>query len=529
MSALSSTVVATTTMLRPKPHKLKKSFCQLRRTLQTLEQTSYKFGSCHRQSSSICTGSRKHLNLTSRTRLSSEQVCNLHRAKAPVLSKSTDVNYQMSRPKLIEEDEDVYVDLPQVETPTEEVFKGMSTEFPCLTKNKITGPEPDYDKISSGYQTYTTDFPFPVKYNKAVLPEITIAYETWGELNEDRSNVVMIHAGLSASSHAKSHKDNMLPGWWEKFVGSGCAVDTDKFFVICMNNIGSCYGSTGPSSVNPVTGKQYATTFPVISIDDMVNAQFLLLDHLGIEKIYGSVGSSLGGMCSLMSASLHPERVERVVSISSCAQSHPTSISMRYLQRKTIMSDPNWNNGYYYNRAYPKVGMKLAREIATLTYRSGPEWDQRFGRGRIDENIGPSLCPSFLIESYLEHQGESFSTKYDPNSLLYISKAMDLFDMSEGYSSLHAGLSTVKCPTMVLGVQTDILFPIWQQRQLSRILKESGNQAVTYYELDSLFGHDTFLLDLNCVGAAVKGFLETELDNVRGHAGKEKTLRRKTK
>ncbi|VDI73353.1 homoserine O-acetyltransferase [Mytilus galloprovincialis] len=184
---------------------------------------------------------------------------------------------------------------------------------------------------------------------------------------------------------------------------------------------------------------------------------------------------------------------------------------MRYLQRKAIMSDPNWNKGHYYGAKYPKMGMKLAREIATITYRSGPEWDRRFNRDRIDTTCPPTLCPTFSIESYLEHQGESFSTKYDPNSLLYISKAMDLFDIAESYESLHAGLSRVNCPVMVIGVQTDILFPIRQQRKLATALQESGNPAVTFYELNSLYGHDTFLLDLNGVGAAVKGFLETDL------------------
>lgn len=260
----------------------------------------------------------------------------------------------------------------------------------------------------------------------------------------------------------------------------------------------------------------------------MVHAQFLLLDYLGIEKLNGSVGSSLGGMLSIQAAALYPERVGRVVSISSCAQSHPSSIAMRYLQRKCIMSDPNWNKGYYYNTSFPKMGMKLAREIATMTYRSGPEWDDRFGRGRIDENSYPSLCPTFLIESYLEHQGESFSTKYDPNSILYISKAMDLFDMAEGFEDLEDGLSRIKCPTMVVGVQTDILFPIWQQRELAQALQDSGNDAVTYYELNSLYGHDTFLLDLNGVGAAVKGFLETFLPE-SGLATKHKTPRKKHK
>lgn len=347
-----------------------------------------------------------------------------------------------------------------------------------------------------------------MKYNKARLPELQVAYETWGKLNETKSNAVMIQAGLSASSHAKSHRENLRPGWWEKFVGPGCAVDTDEFFVICPNNLGSCYGTTGPSSVNPLTGKQYATTFPLTSIDDMVQANFLLLDELGIDKLHACVGSSLGGMLSLMAAAEFPERVGRIISISSCAQSHPSSIAMRYLQRKTIMSDPNWNKGHYYDGPYPKMGMKLAREIATMTYRSGPEWDQRFSRERIDPGSPNTLCPTFTIESYLEYQGESFSTKYDPNSLLYISKAMDLFDMGEGYSSLQEGLSRVKCPIMVIGVQTDILFPIWQQRTLAELLQKSGNLGVTFYELNSLYGHDTFLLDINGVGAAVKGYLE---------------------
>ncbi|KAJ8300199.1 hypothetical protein KUTeg_021718 [Tegillarca granosa] len=374
------------------------------------------------------------------------------------------VKFQKSTPELQQQQSELKDNfkcdiLPQVEVPDKQdvLFKGMETDFPCLTRNKMTGPEPEYDKISSGFKIFTSTHPFPMKYNKSILPEVTVAYETWGKLNEAKDNAVIIQAGLSASSHAKSHKP-------------------------------------------------YATTFPLISVEDMVHAQFLLLDYLGIEKLNGSVGSSLGGMLSIQAAALYPERVGRVVSISSCAQSHPSSIAMRYLQRKCIMSDPNWNKGYYYNTTFPKMGMKLAREIATMTYRSGPEWDDRFGRGRIDENSYPSLCPTFLIESYLEHQGESFSTKYDPNSILYISK----------------------CPTMVVGVQTDILFPIWQQRELAQALQDSGNDAVTYYELNSLYGHDTFLLDLNGVGAAVKGFLETFLPE-SGLATKHKTPRKKHK
>lgn len=262
-----------------------------------------------------------------------------------------------------------------------------------------------------------------------------------------------------------------------------------------------------------MTKKHYATTFPIVSVDDMVHAFFLALDSLGIQKVHAVVGSSLGGMSSLLSAALYPDRVGRVVSISACAQSHPASIALRYVQRRVLMSDPNWNKGFYYDRPYPRLGMKHAREVATITYRSGPEWEQRFGRKRIDDppEVSPNLCPEFEIESYLDYQGDSFCYKYDPNSLLYISKAMDLFDLGEGFSSLVEGVARVQCPTLVLGVQSDVLFPVTQQREIERLLKEAQNHKVTYYELPSIYGHDTFLLDVVAVGAAVKGHIETDL------------------
>lgn len=343
------------------------------------------------------------------------------------------------------------------------------------------------------------------------LPEFQLAYETWGTLNEARDNAILIFTGLSANSHAKSSKDNTKHGWWEEFIGTKCAIDTEKFFVICCNHLGSCFGSTGPSSVNPVTNKQYASTFPIITIYDMINVQFMLLDHLGIKKLNASVGSSLGGMCSLLTGLDYSDRVEKIISISSCAYPDPNQIAIRYLQRKAIMSDPNWNNGFYYDGEYPVNGIRLAREIATLSYRSGPEWNIRFGRSKMDDSEPISLCPTFQIENYLNHQGEQFAHKYDPNSLIYLSKALDLFDISEGYLSLKNALSKIKCPILIMGVQTDILFPVTKQRELAKGLKESGNNAVTYFELDSLYGHDTFLLNLNDIGTAMKGFLETRL------------------
>ena len=422
-----------------------------------------------------------------------------------------------------------------------------------------------------------------------LLPEFDIAYETWGSLNSSKSNAIIIHTGLSASSHAHSTPENPKRGWWEKFIGSGAPLDTNKYFVICSNPLGGCYGSTGPSSIDPANGRRYATRFPILTMEDMVRAQFRLLDHLGIERLYTSVGSSMGGMQSLAAGILFPDRVNRVVSISGCARSHPYSIALRHTQRQVLMVDPNWNRGFYYDSGVPPhAGMKLAREIATVTYRSGPEWEQRFGRRRADPSKPPALCPDFLIETYLDHAGEKFCMEYDPNSLLYISKAMDLFDLSfahqqrmaearaqseanvqeklrkrnqqasnadacsltlpekpyeeqgdaagasqsksdkAGQESTPSGASQsstsldpsedlvrglapmAATPTLVMGAASDILFPAWQQREVADSLRRAGNRQVTHMELGedkSLFGHDTFLLDLENMGGSIGRFL----------------------
>lgn len=450
--------------------------------------------------------------------------------------------------------------------------------FPCLdaveektarlsSRTLSSGPEPSY--TSGQHLLFQSQEPLLLDWG-GVLPQFDIAYETWGELNDDKSNGILLYTGLSASSHAHSTKANPKAGWWEKFIGPGCAIDTDKYFVICTNVIGGCYGSTGPSSIDPANGHNYATRFPILTLQDMVRAQFRLLDALGIEKLYASVGSSMGGMLSLAAGVCYPDRMNKIVSISGCARSHPYSIAMRHTQRQVLMMDPNWSRGFYYGKIPPHTGMKLAREIATITYRSGPEWEQRFGRRRADPSQPPALCPDFLIETYLDHAGEKFSLEYDPNSLLYVSKAMDLFDLglenqrrmarqrqqhqadvahnaeqriskqscsltlpeepyrerdaksSEPSSShpsgkenppedLVAGLSPLRHhPTLVMGVASDILFPAWQQREIAETLQAAGNRSVTHVELGqdvSLFGHDTFLLDLPHVGGNIRDFL----------------------
>ncbi|PNY24264.1 Homoserine O-acetyltransferase [Tolypocladium capitatum] len=449
--------------------------------------------------------------------------------------------------------------------------------FPCLdametrsetlkASRSSSGPEPSY--TSGATQSYHCRDPLELDWG-GVLPEFTVAYETWGGMNADRSNVILLHTGLSASSHAHSTAANPQPGWWERFIGPGAPLDTDKYHVVCTNVLGGCYGSTGPGSIDPANGERYATRFPVLTMQDMVRAQFRLLDGLGVDRLHASVGSSMGGMQSLAAGVLFPSRVGRIASVSGCARSHPYSIAMRHTQRQVLMMDPNWNRGFYYGKVPPHAGMKLAREIATVTYRSGPEWEQRFGRRRADPSKPPALCPDFLIETYLDHAGEKWCLNYDPNSLLYVSKAMDLFDLGRenqvaaqarraarqrgiragtctpadsqcsltlpatpyeeqpdvqvnaedpvGPSSsrpphdLVLGLSPVRdIPTLVMGVASDILFPAWQQREVAEALRLAGNRNVTHMELSeemSLFGHDTFLLDLEHVGGNLRMFL----------------------
>lgn len=459
--------------------------------------------------------------------------------------------------------------------------------FPCLdaldaksaslsARSLGSGPEPSY---TTGHHEEFKSTDLLLLDWGGVLPEFTIAYETWGTLNNDKTNAILLHTGLSASSHAHSTKANPKPGWWERFIGPGAPLDTSKYFVICTNVLGGCFGSTGPSSIDPSDGKRYATRFPILTLDDMVRAQFRLLDSLGITSLAASVGSSMGGMQSLAAGVLFPDRVRRIVSISGCARSHPYSIAMRHTQRQVLMMDPKWARGFYYDSIPPHSGMKLAREIATVTYRSGPEWEKRFGRKRADPSKQPALCPDFLIETYLDHAGEKFSLEYDPNSLLYVSKAMDLFDLgrahqlatakrraethnrivtegrsgrvilndpsysltlpaqpyeeqqmeSEGPSTtlesqsqtqpqqqqpptdLIRGLSPLKNHSvLVMGVASDILFPAWQQREIAEALVAAGSSRVEHVELGedvSLFGHDTFLLDLENIGGRVGRFL----------------------
>ena len=463
-----------------------------------------------------------------------------------------------------------YISNPQLSFPCLDSAEDRTKEL--ASKSSLSGPEPSY--TTGKHETFHSTAPLLLDWG-GVLPQFDIAWEAWGTLNAEKNNAILVHTGLSASSHARSSEDNPKPGWWEKFIGPGAPLDTDKYFVICTNVLGGCYGTTGPSSVNPLTGQPYGTSFPILTMQDMVRAQFRLLNAMGIEKLYASVGCSMGGMQSLALGVLDIDRVGRIVSVSGCARSHPYSIAMRHTQRQVLMNDPAWakTRGNYYSSVPPHTGMKLARQIATITYRSGPEWEKRFGRQRADPSKPPALCPDFLIETYLDHAGEKWCLQYDANSLLYVSKAMDLFDLGkmmqdatserreqnasklkgviteqvnqdqcnltlpdepyqESQSSteimaseespnlqpetrppedLVQGLTPLRdIPTLVMGVASDILFPAWQQREIAETLRRVGNRSVSHVELGedrSLFGHDTFLLDLEGVGGEIRRFL----------------------
>lgn len=452
--------------------------------------------------------------------------------------------------------------LDKLEERTERLSGAVNSPESCFASeiNSLeAGPEPSYSKIVTGFEVYKSNKPIFFDYG-GYLPEYEIAYEHWGTLNEKKDNLVLIHTGLSASSHAKSQPKNTKTGWWEEFIGPDKYIDTNKFFVVCTNVLGGCYGSTGPSSIDPANNDYYGTRFPIITVNDMVRAQReLIRDVFGVKKLHASIGASMGGMQSLAYAHEFPDEVERIVSISGCARSHPYSIALRHTQRQVLMSDANWNRGNYYGKVPPHIGMKLAREIATVTYRSGPEWEHRFGRNRADESRPPALCPDFLVETYLDHAGEKFCLEYDANSLLYILKAMDLFDLGhnnrnkaaatraavensfyntdsqqvtnstvpkvpyqeqiktatttaeEALKDLQQGIQPISHKkALIVGVESDILFPVWQQREIAEVFKHGGGESTTYYELGvdiSNFGHDTFLLSLDHIGPPVKALL----------------------
>ncbi len=324
------------------------------------------------------------------------------------------------------------------------------------------------------------------------LAELTLAWESWGELSPARDNAVMLFTGLSPDAHAASNEANPEPGWWEFMVGPGKPIDTDRWFVICINTLGSCKGSTGPASIDPATGKPYGPDFPELSIEDIAEADELLLLSLGIEQVAVLVGPSMGGMTATAFALAHPHHGRHLVSLSACFSASPFATAVRSLQREAIHSDPDYRGGRYHGTPGPVNGMRIARKLGMISYRSAEEWRERFKRDRIppERASGLPFAPEFEIESYLEHQAQSFITGFDPNCYLYLSRSMDWFDPAD---SGDLGSLTFDS-ALVIGVDTDILFPLYQQAEIADRLIANGVDT-TFLELDSIQGHDAFLTD----------------------------------
>jgi homoserine O-acetyltransferase/O-succinyltransferase len=351
--------------------------------------------------------------------------------------------------------------------------------------------------------------PFPM-WRGGELHGARIAYETWGELNAARDNAVLLFTGLSPSAHARSSPQDSSEGWWEGMIGPDQAIDTTRFFVICVNSLGSCFGSTGPASTDPATNAPYRMSFPDLSVEDIARGGYETLRALGIERADTIIGPSLGGMVVLALAAQFPGAARRVVSISGTAAASPFAIALRSIQREAILRDPDWCEGAYTDEKPPATGMRIARKLGMMTYRSAAEWVQRFGRDPVPNDIreeGP-FAPEFAIQSYLEVHARRFVRAFDPNCYLYISRAMDRFDLARHGTSNAEVLARSRVEqALVIGVGSDMLFAIAEQRALADDFEKAGIRT-TFAPLDCVEGHDSFLIDLDRFGGEVRAFLD---------------------
>ncbi len=343
-----------------------------------------------------------------------------------------------------------------------------------------------------------------------VLENAEIAYETYGELAPDKSNVVVIFHALTMDQHVASpHPITGKPGWWSQSVGPGKVIDTDRFHVICANVIGGCMGSTGPASPAP-DGKPYGMRFPVITIRDMVRAQVALLDALEIETLHAVVGGSMGGMLALSFAASYPGRTRRVLGIATTARHSAQNIAFHEVGRQAIMADPNWRSGdYYADGKSPDSGLAVARMAAHITYLSEAGLTEKFGRRLQDRTaISFGFDADFQIESYLRHQGLSFTTRFDANSYLYITRAMDYFDLAEEHGGrLADAFAGNRARFCLISFDTDWLYPTAESRNIVHALNAAA-APVSFVELSAPYGHDSFLLDVPALDGVIKGFLE---------------------
>jgi len=349
----------------------------------------------------------------------------------------------------------------------------------------------------------------PLDCGKTLGP-VTLRYETHGTLNAGRSNAVLILHALSGDAHVagRHREDDRKAGWWDEMVGPGRAFDPERHFIVCSNVIGGCAGSTGPRSVNPTTGRRYNLDFPMITIADMVRAQHRLMAHLGISRWLSVVGGSMGGMQVLEWARRYPEAVASAIPIATTARLSSQSIAFNWVGRQAIMNDPAWRNGEYED-AVPEQGLAIARMIGHITYLSDRSMDTKFGRRlQARDRYSYDFKRDFEVESYLEHQGQRFVERFDANSYLYISRALDYFDLSAcGDGDLAKALAPARhCPFLVISFSSDWLFPPYQSKEIVGALR-NNHAAVTYCDIESMYGHDAFLLEAEVLGRLIGDFL----------------------
>ncbi|MFC1570786.1 homoserine O-acetyltransferase [Candidatus Omnitrophota bacterium] len=340
------------------------------------------------------------------------------------------------------------------------------------------------------------------------LKELKIAYETYGELTESKDNAVLICHALSGDSHAAGfYAGDNKPGWWEDMIGPGKAFDTDKYFIICSNIIGGCKGSSGPNSQDPSTEKPYGLSFPIVSVKDMVDAQKKLVDFLGVEKLLSVCGGSMGGMQALQWPISYPKMVVSCIPIGTTYKHSAQQIAFDEVGRQAIMSDPAWNGGDYYEKGHPSAGLAVARMIGHITYMSNKSMEQKFGRVLKKEKLGYEFTTEFEVEGYLRYRGDSFVKRFDANSYLYITKAMDYFDLQKDKPLANA-FKGVETRFLVIAFSSDWLYPPQQSKEIVKALKMNGID-VTYCEVSSDYGHDAFLLEFKEETKLVKHFLES--------------------
>ena len=382
------------------------------------------------------------------------------------------------------------------------MLKGETDKQMTFPENSIGIVEPQY---------FVDDAPFPLE-SSAILPSITLAYETYGRLNQERSNAILILHALSGSAHAAGvHADNGdSVGWWDECIGPGKAFDTNHYFVICSNVLGSCYGSSGPMSIDPQTGKPYGLNFPVVTVGDMVAAQIKLIDYLGVDKLLCVAGGSMGGMQVLEWAAHHPERVKAAIPLATTAQHSPMLIAFSEVGRQAIYADPAWNQGDYYDQPQkPDAGLAVARMVGHITYLSEMSMQEKFGRRLQDiEKFGYEFQTEFAIESYLKYNGNKFTRRFDANSYLYVTKAMDYFDLSAECSSLAAAfVNATAVKFLVVSFTSDWLYPTYHSKELVRALT-AVDADVTYLDIESSWGHDAFLLEVETMTNLLGSFLD---------------------